>query len=238
MADEAEQEVDGFRDGCQRRRDRQRKDGRSRPAAVLLFSREHECRRNAQIAERLGEAGIHPDHVVGQRKAVGILRHGHGVGPGIGDGADRQRAAQRRELERHIDEVVQSCGDEQPLQKAIEEHARVVGRRDPARHRADARLKRGPDETDAQPIHDRKGRDAQKRPPQPGIQLCDHAGEPFFAGAVKDAGHHKAQQDAARHAGVHDLNAQDRGLTGGSKAGQAVRFGQLAQHVQRRMVDR
>ena len=68
----------------------------------------------------------HPDDAVRQRQTLGVLRHGDGVGPRVGHRPHRQGAAQRRELEGHIDEVMQPGGDEQPFQKAVEEDPRIA----------------------------------------------------------------------------------------------------------------
>ncbi len=59
----------------------------------------------------------------------------------------------------------------------------------------------------------------------------------FFITVVENVRRHKAQQDAARHAGVHHLNAEDGGLARGGKAGQAVGLGK-AQRIQRGVVGR
>lgn len=55
---------------------------------------------------------------------------------------------------------------------------------------------------------------------------------------VENVRRRKAQQDAARHAGVHHLNAEDGGLARGGKAGQAVGLGKAAQRIQRGVVGR
>ena len=236
--DEAEQEIDRFGDGRQRRCDRQRQDGRSRALPALLFGSEDERRRDAQIAERFGEAGVHPDDVIGQGQAVGVFRHRDRIGSRVGHRTHRHGTAQRRELERHIDEMVQAGGDEQPFEEAIQKNARMARSCDPARHGADALLQGRPDKADRHPERRRKSRDAQERPPQTRIHLRDKPGELRFAGAVKDLRSGKAQQDAARHTGVHDLDAQDARLTRGGKAGQTVGLGQAAQDLQRRVVGR
>ena len=134
--------------------------------------------------------------------------------------------------------MVQPGGDEQPLQKAVQENAQLPGRRDPPRDGVDALLQRGPDEADRQPEGRSKGRDAQKCPSQPGIHLRDQPFELLFTTVVEDVRRRKAQQDAARHAGVHHLNAEDGGLARGGKAGQAVGLGKAAQRVQRGVVGR
>ena len=134
--------------------------------------------------------------------------------------------------------MVQAGGDEQPFEEAIQKNARIARSCDPARHGADALLQGRPDKADRHPERRRKSRDAQERPPQTRIHLRDKPGELRFAGAVKDLRSGKAQQDAARHTGVHDLDAQDARLTRGGKAGQAVGLGQAAQDLQRRVVGR
>ena len=62
-----------------------------------------------------------------------------------------------------------------------------------------------------------------------------------IAGAVEDAAHRKAQQNAAEHAGVHGLDAQHGGLARTVQSGEGVRLGQLPQRgqgdVARREVD-
>ena len=160
--DEAEQKIDRFGDGRQRCRDRQRQNGRSRALPALLFGGEDERRRDAQIAERFGEASVHPDDVIGQGQAVGVFRHRDQIGPRVGHRPHGHGAAQRRELERHIDEMVQTGGDEQPFEEAIQKEARMARSCDPARHGADALLQRRPDKADRHPERRRKSRDAQE----------------------------------------------------------------------------
>ena len=122
---EAEQKINGFGDGGHRGRDRQRDHSGGGTGTVLPAGREDEGRCNAQIAKGLGEAGVHPDDAVREGQAHGVLGHADGVSTCVGHRAYGQAAAQRRELEGHIDEVMQAGGDEQPFQKAVEEHTRV-----------------------------------------------------------------------------------------------------------------
>ena len=232
----AEQKIHRLRDGGQRGCDRQRQHSRRRAGAAALAGRGNERRRNAVIAKCFGKAGVHPDDLIRERQAHGVLRHGHGIRPGIGHGAHRQCAAQRRELERHIDQMMQAGRDEQPFQKTVQEHAHIAGSRDPARQRMDQPLKRRADKAGRQPQRRRKGHDAQKRPPQPGIQLRHHTGKLFFTGAVEDGRRRKANHNAACHPGVQHLDPQDGGLPCGGKAGQAVGVCQHPQRIQRRVV--
>ena len=161
-----------------------------RMAAAVRFRRsffgsEDERRRDAQIAERLGEAGVHPDDVIGQGQTVGVFRHRDHIGSRVGHRTHSHGTAQRRELERHIDEMVQAGGDEQPFEEAIQKNARIARSCDPTRHGADALLQGRPDKADRHPERRRKSRDAQERPPQTRIHLRDKPGELRFAGAVK-----------------------------------------------------
>lgn len=129
--------------------------------------------------------------------------------------------------------------DEQPHQKAVQENAQLPGRRDPPRDGVDALLQRGPDEADRQPEGRSKGRDAQKCPSQPGIHLRDQPFELLFITVVENVRRRKAQQDTARHAGVHHLNAEDGGLARGGKARSGRRAGQgRPQRIQRGVVGR
>ena len=99
-----------------------------------------------------------------------------------------------------------------------------------------ARRQRRADEAEPQPQCHRQRRQPQKRPPQARIELGDHAIKLLFAGAVEEPRRRKAQHDAACHAGVHHLNAQNGGLARARKAGHPVRLGKQSQRFQRGVV--
>jgi len=82
----------------------------------------------------------------------------------------------------------------------------------------------------------RQRRQPQKRPPQARIELGDHAIKLLFAGVIEKPRRRKAQHDAACHAGVHHLNAQNGGLARARKAGHPVRLGKQSQRFQRGVV--
>ena len=91
---EAEQEIQRFGDGRQRRREGQRQQLGSGLFAVLPPGAEDERRRDAKVAEGLGEAGVHPDDALREGQAEGIVSHHDHIGPDVGDAVRRQLPAQ------------------------------------------------------------------------------------------------------------------------------------------------
>ena len=126
-------------------------------------------------------------------------------------------ATQRGVQERGVDQMVQTGGDQQTLQRAVDEQAKVACAADKAAQRIDASLCIRPHKGE-QHSHDHHDRD-QHDEYETGtavdleciIELC-------FTEAVVHIGHHNAQQQADEHAHVQHLNAQDHGLTGAGKA--------------------
>ena len=125
--------------------------------------------------------------------------------------------------------MVQARGDEQPLQKAVQEQADIAGRRKEAGKGSNGLLHRRPDKTGPKAQHRRQRCHAGKGPPLPGKHAAQDPFVGLFTGAVIHMGRQQAQQHAAEYAGIHGLDAQHAGLACTVQAGQAVRLRQQAQ---------
>ena len=104
-----------------------------------------------------------------------------------------------------------------------------------------ALLHRRPDEAGRKAQGCRQRRRTGEGPARAGKDAGQDAFVGDIAGAVEDAAHRKAQQNAAEHTGVHGLDAQHGGLARTVQSGEGVRLGQLPQRgqgdVARREVD-
>ena len=125
--------------------------------------------------------------------------------------------------------MVQAGGDEEALQKAVQEQAEVAGGGDQVGQCADDVLHRRPEEAGAKAEQDGKDHHAGKGPAVAGVDLGDDALELLFTGAVVHPAADQAQQDAAEHAHIHRLDAEHGGLTGAVQTHQRVSLGQHAQ---------
>ena len=125
--------------------------------------------------------------------------------------------------------MVQARGDEQPLQKAVQEQTDIAGRCKEAGKGSNGLLHRRPDKTGPKAQHRRQRCHAGKGPPLPGKHAAQDPPVGLFTGVVIHMGRQQAQQHAAEHAGVHGLDAQHTGLACTVQAGQAVRLRQQAQ---------
>ena len=177
-AGKTEQKVQRLGDGRHRCAEGQRQQGRRRGAPRPGLGAEDEGRRNAPVAKGLGKAGVHPHHAVGKRQSQAILGHHDAVSAGIGVGPHRQHAPQRRKLEGYIHQVMQPQRDQQPFQKAIQEHPGLAGGGDPPGKCADGPLHRRPKIAGPCAKQHRSGSLPQKGPPHPGVQLPCRTGEP------------------------------------------------------------
>ena len=226
---EAEHEVQRLGDGGQRSGKGQRHQNGSGLFAVLLAGAEDEGRHDAKVAEGLGEAGVHPHDAVREGQTHAVLHHHDDVGAGVGGIAHGQAVAQCRELEGGVDEVVQAGGDEETLQKAVQEQAEVAGGGDQIGQCADDALHRRPEEAGAKAEQDGKDHHAGKGPAVAGVDLGDDALELLFTGAVVHPAADQTQQDAAEHAHIHRLDAEHGGLTGAVQTHHRVSLGQHTQ---------
>ena len=125
--------------------------------------------------------------------------------------------------------MVQAGGDEEALQKAVQEQAEVAGGGDQVGQCADDVLHRRPEEAGAKAEQDGKDHHAGKGPAVARVDLGDDALELLFTGAVVHPAADQAQQDAAEHAHIHRLDAEHGGLTGAVQTHHRVR---LCQHTQ------
>ena len=126
-------------------------------------------------------------------------------------------AAQRGVQERGVDQMVQTGGDQQTLQRAVDKQAEVACAADKAAQSVDASLCIRPHrgEQHSQNHHDRDQNDEHKT--SAAVDL-ESVVELSLAEAVVHPCDHDAQQQADEHAHVQDLNAQNHGLTGAGKA--------------------
>ena len=126
-------------------------------------------------------------------------------------------AAQRGVQERGVDQMVQTGGDQQALQRAVDEQTKVACTADKAAQRVDASLCIRPHKGE-QHSHDHHDRDQHDEYETGTAVDLECIVELCFTEAVVHIGHHNAQQQADEHAHVQHLNAQDHGLTGAGKA--------------------
>ena len=226
---EAEHKVQRLGDGGQRCGKGQRHQDGSGLFAVFLAGAEDKGGHDAKVAKGLGKAGVHPHDALRERQAHAVLHHHNDVGAGVGGIAHGQAVAQRRELEGGVDEVVQAGGDEETLQESVQEQAEVAGGGDQLGQCGNNALHRRPEEAGAKTKQDGKGHHAGKGPAGTGVDLGDDALELLFTGAVVDPAAHQAQQDAAKHAHIHRLDAEHGGLAGAVQAHEGVGLGQHTQ---------
>ena len=230
---EAEHEIQRLGDRGQRSGKGQRHQNGSGLFTVLLAGAEDKGRHDAKVAEGLGEAGVHPHNAVREGQTHAVLHHHYDVGAGVGGIAHGQAVAQCRELEGGVNEVVQAGGDEEALQKAVQEQAEVAGGGDQIGQCADDILHRRPEEAGTKAEQDGKDHHAGKGPAVAGVDLGDDALELLFTGAVVHPAADKTQQDAAEHAHIHRLDAEHGGLTGAVQTHHRISLGQHAQLGQR-----
>lgn len=124
--------------------------------------------------------------------------------------------------------MVQARGDEQPLQKAVQEQTDIAGRRKEAGKGSNSLLHRRPDKTGPKAQHRPPALHAGKGPPLPGKHAAQDPFVGLFTGVVIHMGRQQAQQHTAEYAGIHGLDAQHAGLACAIQAGQAVRLRQQA----------
>ena len=169
-------------------------------------------------AEHLGDATSVPDD--------GLAQHGNGR---ISDlsvvdvagtlqhlAAHGGSAAQRSVQERHIDQMVQTGGDQQTLQHTVNEQTKVACALDKAAQGVDASLCKGPHkgEQHSQKHHDGDQHDEHKTGAAVDLEGVVELG---LTEAVVHPCDHDAQQQAQEHAHVQHLDTQDHGLAGSGK---------------------
>ena len=128
--------------------------------------------------------------------------------------------------------MVQAGGDQNPLQKAVEEQPRIPCRGDPPGEAVHRLLDGRPHKAGGQPQPGRHRRHAQERPADAPVNAQRRGAELFLASPVVDPAGQKAQQDAAGDAHVHRLDAQHHGLSRAVQAQGWVGGGQAAQLLQ------
>ena len=122
--------------------------------------------------------------------------------------------------------------DQQPFQKAIQEHPGLAGGGDPPGKCADGPLHRRPKIAGPCAKQHRSGSLPQKGPPHPGVQLPCCTGEPARRCMVEQPGADKPQHHAPGDPQVHDLDAQHSGLSGAIQPQPLGGVGQQAQLTQ------
>ena len=223
-----EHEVNGLGDGGQGGGDDQGNDGGGHPLAVLRIGGVDERAADADIAEHLGEADGHIIDAVGEALDGHVhLRHDNGVSAHNGGLAHLEHAAHVGELEGGVHQMMQAGGQQQPLQEAVEEDAEGAGVLDDAAQGADPALNHRPDVVGKQGEEDGHKDQADEGEVGAGVDL-QRALEALLIGAVEHVAHHAAQDDAAEHAHVHALHAQDLGLAGAEQAQHGGLLGQGA----------
>ena len=112
---------------------------------------------------------------------------------------------------------MQTGGDQQTLQRAVDEQAKVACAADKAAQGVDASLCIRPHKGE-QHSHDHHDRDQHDEHETGAAVDLEGVVELSLAEAVVYIGHHNAQQQADEHAHVQHLNAQNHGLAGAGKA--------------------
>ena len=233
---EDEQEVHGLGHAGEHGGDDQRDDDGLGLILVLLVGGEDEGETDTDVGPQVVEGVAVEVGAVRER----LTRHCHlgdtdGVSTGDNLIAQRQGATHIGELERGVDEVVQTGGNEQLVEHAVDKQTDVARLLNDAGNGGDGALDRRPDDAEAcahdpgDDDHDQE-REANAREHRKGD------GELLVRVLVEHGTGDAAQDNAAEHAGVEHLNAHDGALAGSGKAEHAARFGKGAGSVEHDVV--
>ena len=233
---EDKEEVHGLGHAGEHGRDDQRDDDSLGLVLVLLVGSEDKGEADADVGPQVVEGVAVEVGAVGE----GLARHCHlGNTNGIGTGdnliAQRKGATHIGELERGVDEVVQTGGNEQLVEHAIDKEADVARLLDDAGNGGDGALDRRPNDAEAC-AHDPGDDDHDQKREANAREHRKSDGELLVRVLVEHGAGNAAQDNATEHAGVEHLDTHDGALAGSGKAEHAARVGKRAGGVEHDVV--
>ena len=228
-ADEHEHELQGLGDTGQNSDECGGNNGGDGLSALFLLRGQNEGQGNSDGTPNLSHTEVHPlDGLVQLGQVLGHAQLGipdhHSAADGVV--AHHHGAAQLSHQEGQVDHVVQTGGDQNTVQEAVDKQTNVAGTSHESAHSSDAAVDDGPDIAHHDGHCD--GEQGGQQEDKTGAAVdADGVGELNVAELVEQPCNNGAQDDAQEHAHVDDLNAQDGSLAG---AGQ-TQHGGLSQHA-------
>ena len=191
------------------------------------------------------DADVGPQIVEGVAVEVGAIgegltRHCHlgntdGIGAGDNLTTQRKGATHIGELERGVDEVVQTGGNEQLVEHAVDKQTDVARLLNDAGNGGDGTLNRRPNDAEAS-AHDPGDDDHDQERKANAREHRKGNGELLVRVLVEHGAGDATENDAAEHAGIEHLDAHNGGLAGSGKAEHAARIGKRAGGVEHDVV--
>ena len=230
------EEVHGLGDTGEHGGDDQRDDNGLGLILVPLVSGEDKGETDTDVGPQVVEGVAVEVGAIGE----GLARHCHlgntdGIGAGDNLTAQRKGATHIGELERGVDEVVQTGGNEQLVEHAVDKQTDVARLLNDAGNGGDGALDRRPNDAEAS-AHDPGDDDHDQERKANAREHRKGNGELLVRVLVEHGTGDATKNDAAKHAGIEHLNAHNGGLAGSGEAEHAVRIGKRAGSVEHDVV--